>query len=194
MKWSVLILIYVVVQFVAFMFVLVATPIDMFRIRSRDTQVLPDRCYTLWGLKTNCDSFSYRFLSDDLWESCPPRRDRFRVAQAFAVMSIFVYLAAVVLGVIMLFCCRWLRWVCLALNSVGAVTLWIVWACMAVSYHKNEGLNCEPIKEFYTYGAGFVLLVLAWLLDILNIPVLLFLCQDSGSGENGKETENKSQK
>ncbi|SYZ65027.1 Amastin_surface_glycoprotein [Leishmania braziliensis MHOM/BR/75/M2904] len=94
----------------------------------------------------------------------------------------------------MLFCCRRLRWVCLALNSVGAVTLWIVWACMAVAYHKNEGPDCEPIKEFYTYGAGFVLLVLVWLLDILNIPVLLFLCQDSGSGENGKETENKSQK
>nr|CAJ2471608.1 unnamed protein product [Leishmania braziliensis] len=193
MAWSIGLLIYVVVQFVAFLLVLVATPIDMYWFRNPDGDS-PNECITLWGLKITCSGSSYDFDSDGLWESCPPRRDRFRVSEAFAVISVLVYCAAFVLGVIMLFCCRYLRWVCLALNSVGAVTLWIVWACMAVAYHKNEGLHCQPIKEFYTYGAGFVLLVLAWLLDILNIPVLLFLCQDSGSGENGKETENKSQK
>nr|CAJ2471614.1 unnamed protein product [Leishmania braziliensis] len=193
MAWSIGLLIYVVVQFVAFLLVLAATPIDMYRFRNPDGRS-PNQCITLWGLKITCSGSSYDFDSDDIWEDCPPRRDRFRVSEAFAVISVLVYCAAFVLGVIMLFCCRYLRWVCLALNSVGAVTLWIVWVCMAVSYHKNEGPDCEPIKEFYTYGAGFVLLVLAWLLDILNIPVLLFLCQDSGSGENGKETENKSQK
>nr|CCM20288.1 Putative amastin-like protein [Leishmania guyanensis] len=93
----------------------------------------------------------------------------------------------------MLFCYRWLRWVCLALNCVGAVTLWIVWASMAVAYHKNEGPDCQPIKATFTYGAGFVLFLVAWLLDLFNIPVLLLLPQDSDSAESGKGTENKAQ-
>ncbi|CAJ1013910.1 Amastin surface glycoprotein, putative [Leishmania lindenbergi] len=192
MAWTIGLLIYVVVQFVAFLFVLVATPIDMFRIRPRFT-FAPNQCLTLWGIKNNCSTTVYDIRSDSRWATCTPRRDRFRVAQAFAVISIFVYGAAFVLGVIMLFCCRWFRWVCLALNSVGAVTVCIVWACMAVSYNRDEGTGCQELRIVYSYGAGFVLLLLAWVLDILNIPVLLFLCQDSDSGENGNEAESKSQ-
>ncbi|CAJ1014018.1 putative Amastin surface glycoprotein [Leishmania utingensis] len=93
----------------------------------------------------------------------------------------------------MLLCHYWLRWVCLTLNIVGAVTLCIVWASMVVTYNRNEGLSCPAEKRFFRYGAGFVLFLLAWLLDILNIPVLLFLCQDTASGESGNPTEKKSQ-
>ncbi|XQJ30334.1 amastin-like surface protein, putative [Leishmania guyanensis] len=192
MAWSVGLLIYVVLQFVAFLLVLVATPIDIFRAKD-DPKVIPSDCITLWGSKLDCRGTMYNESSDVLWARCPPRRYRFRISQAFAVISIFVYGMAFVLGVIMLFCCRCARWVCLALNSVGVVTLCIVWASMAVTYNRDEGTGCHVLRTEGTYGAGFVLFLLAWLLDIANIPVLLFLCQDSGSGESGNATGNKGQ-
>uniref|UniRef100_A0ABR3EGM7 Amastin surface glycoprotein n=1 Tax=Leishmania shawi TaxID=5680 RepID=A0ABR3EGM7_9TRYP len=192
MAWGIALLVYVAVQFVAFFLVLVATPIDMFWLRNRTAQV-PFWCLTLWGLKVDCYSLVYDDVPDRKWFSCTSRRDRFRAAQGFAVISVFVYGAAFVLGVIMLFCYRWLRWVCLALNSIGAVTVCIVWASMAVSYNRDEGVECEELKAMYTYGAGFVFFLVAWLLDLFNIPVLLLLPQDSDSAESGKGTENKAQ-
>ncbi|CAJ1041128.1 putative Amastin surface glycoprotein [Leishmania shawi] len=192
MAWGIALLVYVAMQFVAFFCVLVATPIDMFRSRNRTGQ-FPMECFTLWGYKQDCYSTAYDLPTDLLWRLCPARRNRFRVAEGFAVISVFVYCAAFVLGVIMLFCYRWLRWVCLALNSVGAVTVCIVWASMAVTYHKNEGPGCLAWRTMYTYGAGFVFLLLAWLLDLFNIPVLLLLPQNTDSAESGKETENKAQ-
>ncbi|CAJ1022830.1 Amastin surface glycoprotein, putative [Leishmania lindenbergi] len=193
MAWSVGIVVYAVVQFIAFLLVLVATPIDMFRIRSSIATASPHQCLTLWGLKENCGTTVYNMSSDDLWLLCPPRHNRFRAAQALAVITILVYGAAFVLGVMMLFCCSFFRWVCVALNIVGAGTLCFVWAAMVVTYNKSEGPRCLVMEDVYTYGAGFVLLVLTWVLDVLNIAVLLFPCPDSGSGEMGKVMETKSQ-
>ncbi|XQJ30361.1 amastin-like surface protein, putative [Leishmania guyanensis] len=192
MAWGIALLVYVAVQFVAFFLVLVATPIDMFRSRNR-TGHLPMECVTLWGYKLDCYSTAYDIPTDILWRLCPARRNRFRVAEGFAVISVFVYGAAFVLGVIMLFCCRFLRWVCLALNCVGAVTVCIVWASMVVTYNRDEGPICPAWRTRDTYAAGFVFFLLAWLLDLFNIPVLLLLPQDSDSAESGKETENKAQ-
>ncbi|XQJ30332.1 amastin-like surface protein, putative [Leishmania guyanensis] len=192
MAWSVGLLVYVVVQFVAFLLVLVATPIDMFRVRG-DPKVISGECITLWGRKENCMSVTYNMSANQQWYRCPPRRYRFRISQAFAVISIFVYGMAFVLGVIMLLCHRRFRWVCLALNIFGTVTVFFVWVTLAVSYNESSEVGCLELKTRYTYGAGFVLFLLAWLLDIANIPVLLFLCQDSGSGESGNATGNKGQ-
>nr|CCM20297.1 amastin-like surface protein, putative [Leishmania guyanensis] len=61
-------------------------------------------CVTLWGFKRDCISTLYIGVSDKWWFDCTSRRDRFRAAQGFAVISVFVYGAAFVLGVIMLFC------------------------------------------------------------------------------------------
>ncbi|XQJ30330.1 amastin-like surface protein, putative [Leishmania guyanensis] len=193
MAWSVGLLIYAVVQFVAFLLVLVATPIDIFWFGDDGFTASPNRCYTLWGYKQKCSNTYYSLTLDELYPLCPARRNRFRAAQAFAVISIFVYGAAFVLGVIMLLCHRRFRWVCLALNSVGVVTLCIVWASMAMTYNRDEGRGCPAEKDYFSYGTGFYFFLLAWLLDIANIPVLLFLCQDSGSGESGNATGNKGQ-
>ncbi|CAJ1019386.1 Amastin surface glycoprotein, putative [Leishmania lindenbergi] len=192
MAWSIALLIYVVVQCVALFCLLVATPSDIFRMRN-GTPEFPNQCFTLWGFKLDCYSFIYNLFADDQWRPCPARRDRFRVAEGFALISIFVYGAAFVLGVIMMFCCCYLRWVCLALNCFGAVTVCIVWACMVVTYNRDEGRLCPAWRTRATYGAGFFFFLIAWVLDILNIPVLLFVRQDSGAGESGKGTENKAQ-
>ncbi|XQJ30414.1 amastin-like surface protein, putative [Leishmania guyanensis] len=193
MTWNLALLIYAIVQFIAFLLVLVATPIDMFRLKSRSATVSSNQCITLWGLKKDCKGNGYDFPSEYLWEFCSPHRNHFRLAQAFALISIFVYGAAFVLGVIMLFCCRWLHLVSLALNIVGAVTLCVVWVAMVVTFNRDEDPSCLVIKSSYTYGAGIVLLLVAWVLDILNIAALLLPCPDIDSGESEKTTEIKDQ-
>nr|CAJ2471557.1 unnamed protein product [Leishmania braziliensis]CAJ2471559.1 unnamed protein product [Leishmania braziliensis]CAJ2472184.1 unnamed protein product [Leishmania braziliensis]CAJ2472185.1 unnamed protein product [Leishmania braziliensis]CAJ2472186.1 unnamed protein product [Leishmania braziliensis] len=172
MEWSVGIAVYAVVQFIAFLLVLVGTPIDMYRFRPRfitqNTTVT-----TLWGVKMGGFNLTNVITSDYLWRRCTNRRDRFRVAQVFAVISIFVYGAAAALGFMMLYCCSVFRLFCLALNIVGALTLCIVWAAVVVTYYVKDNEFCWKESVFSTYGAGFVLLVLAWILDIVNIAFLL---------------------
>ncbi|XQJ30418.1 amastin-like surface protein, putative [Leishmania guyanensis] len=165
-------IVYVVVQFFAFFFVLFGTPIDMFRLRNSPSS--PDRSVvtTLWGLKLGVFSIRYGLSTDERWRNCTSRLNRFRLAQAFALISIFVYGTAFVLGLILLFCCSYLRWVCLALNIVGAATVCVVWAAMVVTFYRNES-SCLELGSIYNYGSGFTLLVLAWVLDILNIISLL---------------------
>ncbi|XUY37175.1 amastin-like protein [Leishmania panamensis] len=166
-------IVYVFVQFFAFFFVLFGTPIDMFRLIGSSSSPSEAIVTTLWGSKKGLFSSGYGLEFTRQWRTCPNRLTRFRVAQAFALISIFVYGAAFVLGVIQLFCCAYLRWVCLALNVVGAVTLCIVWAAMVVTFYTNESFICAEQGRLYTYGSGFVLFVLAWILDIINIVSLL---------------------
>ncbi|CBZ37649.1 amastin-like surface protein, putative [Leishmania donovani] len=164
---SVPLILYVVLQFVAFFFVLVGTPIDMFR--SSNSSVFVGQCITLWGFKRDCFSLNYVRTVDVSFEKCPSRIARFRLAQGCAIISIFVYGAAFILGLILLFCCSLLRWVCLVLNVVGMVTSCVVWAAMAVTYNKTDDRACLPVKTLGRYGAAFVLFVLAWILDVINI-------------------------
>ncbi|GET92141.1 amastin-like surface protein, putative [Leishmania tarentolae] len=176
MEWSIGMIIYTILQFIAFLLVLVGTPIDMFR--SNEKLLVPaNPCLTLFGFKMDCSSTNYFGTSDEMWASCTGRRDRFRAAQVFAIISIVVYGAAFVLGLLTL--CRRprLRWVCLALSIAGIVTLCIVWACMAVTYNKDEGENCAAANDFMKFGAGLVLLLVAWCLDIINIVFLLLPCE-----------------
>ncbi|TPP39969.1 Amastin surface glycofamily protein [Leishmania donovani] len=175
---------YAILQFIAFLFVLVATPFSMF---SMAVKGLPNEgCYTLWGFKSTCNRGMEVTKSDELWANCMGRRNRFRAAQAFAVISIFVYGTAFVLGLVALCCCACLRWACLALNVAGIATLCIVWASMVVTFNKYEGPGCPAMKEITTLGAGFALLVVAWCLDIINIALLLLPWQDRDSDKLGK--------
>ncbi|XQJ30417.1 amastin-like surface protein, putative [Leishmania guyanensis] len=166
-------IVYVVVQFFAFFFVLFGTPIDMFRLRNSPSSPSEAVVTTLWGLKKGVFSTQYGLNSAEQWRNCTSRLNRFRLAQTFALISIFVYGTAFVLGLILLFCCSYLRWVCLALNIVGAATLCVVWAAMVVTFYRNESFICAEQGRLYNYGSGFTLLVLAWVLDILNIISLL---------------------
>nr|CAJ2467760.1 unnamed protein product [Leishmania braziliensis] len=171
MEFTLALLLYVIVQFIAFLFVLVGTPIDMFRERGFD-RFNNSPCVTLWGEKLQCYSVGNTTPLDELWMDCPSRRDRFRACQAFAIISICVYGAAAVLGFLLLWGCSCLRWVCLALNVAGIATLGIVWASMVVVYNYVDG-GCIDEVLMSVFGSGFVLLVIAWCLDIINIAFLL---------------------
>ncbi|CAM38424.1 putative amastin-like surface protein [Leishmania braziliensis MHOM/BR/75/M2904] len=165
-------LVYLTVQFFAFLFVLFGTPIDMFRLdQPLDSDVAV--VTTLWGLKAGVFSVEYGLSAAEQWKDCPDRLHRFRLAQVLAIISIFVYGTAFVLGFIMLYCCSFFRWICVTLNIVGAVTLCLVWMAMVVTYRTDEEPFCPEEKRYHTYGSGFVLFVLAWLLDFLNIVSLL---------------------
>ncbi|CAG9583646.1 amastin-like surface protein-like protein [Leishmania major strain Friedlin] len=183
MKRSIPLVVYVVVQFVAFLLVLAGTSADMFRIPRGS---LPTLCITLWGLRLTCNSSGYAAYIDATFRPCPHRIARFRLAQAFALISILVYGAAFVLGLVLLFYCSLLRLVCLVLNIVGAVTLCVVWAAMAVTYNKDEHAFCRALKLTGLYAAGFALFLVAWILDILNIIFLLLPCTVPATKANEK--------
>ncbi|SYZ63157.1 amastin-like_protein (plasmid) [Leishmania braziliensis MHOM/BR/75/M2904] len=187
MEFTLALLLYAVLQLIAFLFVLVGTPIDMFRLRD-EPPFGNTPCITLWGSKVECYGLTFELKSDDLWSPCPRRRDNVRAAQAFAVISIFVYGLAALFGFIMLCCCPWLRVVCLVLNVTGVITLCIVWASMVVVYSTLDS-PCFGLKSRYNFGSGFVLLVFAWCLDIINMVFLLLPSQARDRSENADTKE-----
>nr|CAJ2466032.1 unnamed protein product [Leishmania braziliensis] len=191
MEWTIPLLVYVVVQFIAFLLVLVATPLDMFRFKPQNPNFTG--CLTLWGFTNSCGSVVYDSTLFEVWEGCPHHLSGFHAAEAFAIISILVYGAAFVLGVLMLFCRFILRWVCLGLNIVGAITVCIVWAIIVVIFFNGEGEDCPDLQSISNYGAGFGLFLAAWVLDILNIFVLLLSICTTVTTESGQveQTEGK---
>jgi hypothetical protein len=172
------IIIYSILQFVAFLFILVGTPIDMFRVKGE--KVIGNKgCVTMWGYKKKCYSTTYDLKVGKIFELCKGRKDRFRAAEAFAIINIIIYGVACVLGFVMLCCCHCLRWVCLVLNIFGFTSV-VSWAIMADAYGSKSGDlgagYCGKLKTLYKYGAGFALLVTAWCLDIVNIIFLMLPC------------------
>ncbi|AIN97655.1 amastin-like surface protein, putative [Leishmania panamensis] len=204
MEWNLMLLLYAALQFIAFLLVLVATPLDMFRIT--DNQSIVNGYFSLWGSRQSVGDLSFFSPITILWAACPGRLMRFRVAQALAVLSILVYGAAAVLGVVILFCCPLLRWICVMLNIMGAVTVCVVWAAMVLTYFTDEGRTCPALHSFTVYGVGFALLVAAWVLDLINITflvvpfhIMLFGKADSAADNleeksKGESEEHSSQK
>ncbi|CBZ41002.1 uncharacterized protein [Leishmania mexicana MHOM/GT/2001/U1103] len=124
-----------------------------------------------------------QFFSQSVWRRCGNRLNRIRAAQGCAIISILVYGGAFFASFGILYGYSFIRWVCLALNVVGMIFLCVVWAAVAVTYNKQERF-CRPIKDDGTYGAGFVLFVIAWILDIINTVILLLPCTVTDSDED----------
>ncbi|AYU82524.1 amastin-like surface protein, putative [Leishmania donovani] len=186
MKYGITLILYVVLQFVAFLLLLVGTPLDMFR-KTKLTGYGTVKCITLWGVKENCASLDYDLTIYLFFSSCETRTALFRIAQSFAVISVLVYGAAFSLGFAMLFWCHFLRLVCLVLNVVGAITLCVVWAIVVTVFHRMDGPLCVSLRDFhFVFGTGFFFLVLAWCLDTLNIIILLLPCTVSATTDNEK--------
>ncbi|CBZ40950.1 uncharacterized protein [Leishmania mexicana MHOM/GT/2001/U1103] len=180
------VIVYVVLQLIAFVFVMIGTGVDMFYIKPEGSFGLRV-CVTLWGVKTDCRKPKVTNPSDFRWALCPRIRDNFRVAQAFAIISIFVYGFAFLFGFLLLYFCALFRWVCLALNIVGAVTAGVVWVLMVVTY-RIEDPRCQQLSRGFDFGTGFGLILCAWVLDILD---LIFLMLPWQLGESGESEESK---
>ncbi|CBZ24105.1 putative amastin-like protein, partial [Leishmania mexicana MHOM/GT/2001/U1103] len=145
-------------------------------------------CVTLWGGKIDCRKAQITISLDEVWVNCPRARNNFRLAQVFAIISAIVYGFAFLFGFLLLYCCSGFRWVCLALNIVGAVTAGFVWALMVMTY-KVHGPKYVELSRFFNFGTGFGLYVCAWVLDILDLIFLLLPWQlgESGDSEESKE-------
>ncbi|CBZ24107.1 putative amastin-like protein [Leishmania mexicana MHOM/GT/2001/U1103] len=179
------VIVYVVLQLIAFVCVMIGTGVDMFYIKPESSGGRRV-CITLWGGKIDCRKAQITNTGNKLWALCPRIRDNFRVAQAFAIISIFVYGASLLFGCLLLYCCTGFRWLCLALNIVGAVTACVVWALMVVTY-RLKVQRCDVLSGDFVFGTGFGLYVFAWVLDILNIISLMLPWQLGQSGEEAEE-------
>ncbi|CBZ24106.1 putative amastin-like protein [Leishmania mexicana MHOM/GT/2001/U1103] len=181
------VIIYVVLQLIAFVCVIMGTGVDMFYIKP-DFSFGLRVCITLWGEKTDCRKLKVTNPSDFRWSRCPRIRDNFRLAQLLAIISAVVYGFAFLFGFLLLYCCSGFRWLCLALNIVGAVTAGFVWALMVVTY-RIEDPHCQQLSRGFDFGTGFGLILCAWVLDILDLIFLLLPWQLGESGESEEPKE-----
>ncbi|ORC93507.1 amastin [Trypanosoma theileri] len=168
-------ILYGIIGLIAFLFVLVGTPIDQFRSRTEDL-VGNTPCLTLWGQKQKCYSTKYDLRPAELFPGCSTLVDRFKAAEGFAIISIGVLLIAALVGLVTCCCCGCLRWIACILMVLAIATVCIVWGLMANMYNaKVGGCVYTPFKHDYKYGAGFALVVTGWCLIFVSLVVLNIL-------------------
>lgn len=164
--------VYIVVECVVFLFALIATPIAQFKLEGFATM-----CITMWGLKLKCDSTKYDARGADAF-GCDQAKNNMAAAAAFSILSIVVLLAAIAWGFLLILQKVSFKWIRPILALVATVFLLICWACVAGVYTSKmcEAADFEKYsyKEFgYRYGAGFGLMVTAWVLQLL---IFAFVC------------------
>ncbi|EPY38974.1 amastin-like surface protein-like protein [Angomonas deanei] len=91
---------------------------------------------------------------------------------AFAIISIFVTLVALIFGIFMIVKIKCAVFIPLVLVAVSLVTILIAWACPASM--KTSSI-CGWKWDYMHYGAGFGLMVTAWVLELLNLVFLIIL-------------------
>lgn len=160
-------LVLVVLHFLVFLFVLIATPLDVFK--ARQNSQFHD-CASMFG-----------------WKPCGARSvvDGFHCgisgnmngAAAFAIISIFVTMASFVLLMLSTFDVFKKSLIVLIVDGVGCLTILVSWGCVAGAYNLGTcvALPYSNISYNYAYGPSFGLMVTAWVLEILAIVGLFFL-------------------
>lgn len=165
-------IIFCVVQFIVFLFVLVGTPTA--QLTSKSTQA----CWTLFGAKSRCSN-SKRSATGVEAFGCAHRRNNMNGGAAFAIISIFTTLAALVFGVLMLLRIPCAVLIPLILTCLSVLTILICWACVAgvhtTNMCSNSVANIFLNPRSASYGAGFGLMVTAWCLQIVNVVVLVLV-------------------
>lgn len=137
-------------------------------------------CITLFSLDLNCMHSPHRSLSGFFRKACKARTNYFQAGEAFAIISIFVYFAAFIAGVLQFFRKISITHIIAGVNAAGVITALIVWLVMIHVYNSNDLKQsntllheCQPLKDSnYNLGAGFALIILAWVLNLIAIPFL----------------------
>ncbi|KAK7196205.1 Amastin surface glycoprotein [Novymonas esmeraldas] len=160
-----------VLEAIVFILTVVGTPIDVFRSRGPASASV-HVCYSMWGVKecgnhkTNPINAPYKgFPSSGIEKTM-------NAASAFAIISIFLTLVALVLTVLLVFKCIF-RVIPGIFSVLAFVTLLVCWACMAGAYNKNYGAGLR-IKTGYTYVGGFGLIVTAWCVQTVEMILVFF--------------------
>ncbi|KAF8296095.1 putative amastin [Trypanosoma cruzi] len=168
-------ILYGAVGFLAFLFVLVGTPIDQFRVRGKKGAGNTP-CITFWGIKEDCQSMKYEFTIEEVFRACPSVLRLFRMAEAFSIISILLLLAATILGVAAHFYLKSLKIFATLLLVVSIVTVGLVWVPMAYLYnHDVDSCLGGPLKTGLGYGSGFLIIVIGWCLIFVAVVLLRVL-------------------
>lgn len=176
-------LIYGVLELCAFLCFVVGTPLDQFRSKDQD-EFGNTPCLTLWGCKPKCYDPSFKNRVNENFEACPSRAAKFKVAQSFAILTILISLVALIMVALMCSCLAYcsccVRLVVVVLTVVAIGSGAVTWSMMVVAFHNSQG-ECPALKKLFfcpgvedssansKYGAGFGLLVVGWVLQVLNM-------------------------
>lgn len=156
-----------VTHFLIFFFVVIATPVDVFKARSGASV---SGCASLFGWK-KCGAHG---VSSGF--KCGIKSNMGGAA-AFAIISIFVTLAGFVLLLLSTLDIFKRPLIVLIVDGVACLTMLISWGCVAGAY--NQG-NCatlpyNSVSYSYSYAGSFGLMVTAWVLEVLAIVGMFFL-------------------
>uniref|UniRef100_A0A0A9Z153 NF-X1-type zinc finger protein NFXL1 n=1 Tax=Lygus hesperus TaxID=30085 RepID=A0A0A9Z153_LYGHE len=147
-----------------FALTVIGTPLSMIDISNTPA------CYTLWGYKPDCGQTGYSLRGRDAFQ-CGHRRSVMYAGAAFAIISIFNTLMAFILCAFMALRVIVPKYLALFFAMWAVITLCIAWACPAAVFHRRM-CNNGPYKSTGRFGAGFALLVTAFGLQILLLPLI----------------------
>ncbi|KPA85829.1 g-amastin [Leptomonas pyrrhocoris] len=156
-----------ITHFLIVLFVVVATPVDVFKARKN---ARASGCASMFG-----------------WKECGAHRvsSAFKCgiksnmggAAAFAIISIFVTVAAFILLLLSTLNAFKRPLVVLILDGVACLTMLISWACVAGAYNQGTCLSLPygSVSYSYSYAGSFGLMVTAWVFEVLAIVGMLFV-------------------
>lgn len=191
-------IVFTVLQFIALLFTVIATPISMFKLNDewRD-KVYPSLagnsksiCVTAWGMKLGCNTASY-YNRDFTHTFCERVRLDFKIVEAFCLMCIFFMFVGLIMGVLSILQ-KVGKGPTAAIGTTAMVFSIIPWGVLAGMYHQQPccettGWNTDvkvttcvgdntdvtvpipPFGKMGSYGAGFGLLVTSWCLMVIAI-------------------------
>lgn len=166
--------IYCLLEFIVLFCIVVGTPTAQFVPQGGGCG-----CFTMWGYKPNCGRTHYSSRGINAF-GCGQRKDNMTASAVFAIASIAAVLLAFLYGALMYLkkCSGFL--IPALLTLIASATLLVCWACIAGVYNNSmcNCSNCSRGGKFknlgYEYGFGFVLVVIAWCVQVLNCFFVVF--------------------
>lgn len=162
-----------VVECVVLVLTVVGTPIAQFRPSG-----VSSSCITLWGYKMDCGSTKYTARGISAF-GCGQAKNNMTAAAAFSIMAIVVILFTILWALLRVARLVYVVWMLPILSIVGGFLLLVCWACVAGVYTIPMcGFDSAGRRSYhalgYNYGAGFGLMVAAWVLQCLLV-IFLFI-------------------
>lgn len=175
---------FAILHFIAFLFYLIGTPLIQLKVK-HVAQSQPKSCFTMWKFYSDCSKHESTLPLSTLFNDlCAKRIKNFNAAAAFAVISIIVLLVTAICGVTKTLISTFPRFICFSLNVASIVFSSVPWILIA---HIFTGTDVPPTyyglvpdtslcvglnNRSYYYGPGFVLMVIAWVLTIIALPLV----------------------
>ncbi|EPY20492.1 amastin-like surface protein-like protein [Angomonas deanei] len=160
--------IFTVLQLFVFLLALIGTPLPQVRAAGQ--------CTTLFGVQSACYSTAYEAHNSQY--GCAAEKQAMTIASAFAVISVVLAFVTLIFAILMHVGVRCLVVIPFVLMCCGVITLCIPWAILlwtrSVDMCNVLGVRYTP-NEGATLMTGFILIVVAWSLQVVNLLVFTVL-------------------